>query len=119
MVLPSREKATEVTKPLCALCSALSSRDATVGRGASGQFQADDSGVSGRSPACQSLSVWSQEPETMLLPSGEKATEATMWLCALCFSAFNSKYAAISIEAVSFGLKSWRVSVCKHLHPRL
>ena len=55
----------------------------------------------------------------MLLPSGEKATEVTALLCALCFSAFSPKDAATSTEAVRYGLKGCRVSVCKHLHPRL
>ena len=49
-----------------------------------GDFRAD-------APASQTLSVWSAEPETMVLPSGEKATESTMWLCALCFSALSSR----------------------------
>ena len=31
--------------------------------------------------------VLSSEPETMVLPSGEKATEVTGPLCALCFGA--------------------------------
>ena len=51
------------------------------------------------------LSVLSHEPETMLLPSGEKATEVTGPLCALCFSAFSSKDAAASTGAVRYGLR--------------
>ena len=53
----------------------------------------------------QTLSVLSEEPETMVLPSGEKATESTEPLCALCFSAFSSRDAAASTGAVSFGLR--------------
>ena len=34
-------------------------------------------GVSADTPASQTLSVWSYEPETMVLPSGEKATDST------------------------------------------
>ncbi len=60
-------------------------------------------GVSADAPASQTLSVLSHEPETMVLPSGEKATEATGSLCAICFSAFSSKDAAASTEAVRFG----------------
>ena len=44
-------------------------------------------GVRVHTPASQTLSVWSSEPETMVLPSGEKATEVTGPLCALCFGA--------------------------------
>ena len=63
--------------------------------------------------------VWSQEPDTTVAPSGEKATENTQSLCALCFSALSSKDAAASPEAVRFGLKGLSVSVHTHLHPRL
>ena len=48
------------------------------------------------------MSVLSQEPETMLLPSGEKATEDTSRLCALCFSALSSRDAAASVGVLRF-----------------
>ena len=41
--------------------------------------------------------VWSSEPDTMVEPSGEKATEVTMPLCALCFSALSSREAVASV----------------------
>ena len=44
-------------------------------------------GVSADTPASQTLMVLSSEPETMVLPSGEKATEVTGPLCALCVGA--------------------------------
>ena len=53
----------------------------------------------------QELIVWSAEHETMVLPSGEKATERTQSLCALCFSALSSRDAATSTGAVRFGLR--------------
>ena len=65
-------------------------------------------------PASQTLSVWSREPDTIVLPSGEKATDITQWLCALCFSAFSSKEAAASTGAVRFEL---RVGGCQCLTP--
>ena len=40
----------------------------------------------------------------MVLPSGEKATEVTRLLCALYFSAFSSREAAVGRGVVSFGL---------------
>ena len=51
-------------------------------------------GVSAHAPASHTLSVWSSEPDTMVLPSGEKATERTEPLCALFFSALSSREAA-------------------------
>jgi hypothetical protein len=64
------------------------------------------------------LIVWSSEPETMVLPSGAKATERTESLCALCFSAFSSREAAASVRALRFGLGegSGRLG---YLHPTL
>ena len=75
-------------------------------------------GVSADTPASHTLSVWSSEPDTMLLPSGEKATEFTSPLCALCFSALSSRDAAASVGALRFGLGevSGRLG---YLHPRL
>ena len=35
--------------------------------------------------------VLSHEPETMVVPSGEKATDTTDWLCARLFFALSSK----------------------------
>ena len=61
-------------------------------------------GVSADTPASQTLSVWSYEPETMVLPSGEKATEDTSRLCALCFSAFSSREDAASVGALRLRL---------------
>ena len=49
--------------------------------------------------------VLSDEPDTMVLPSGEKATEFTNKLCALFFSALSSRDAAARTEAVRFGLR--------------
>ena len=70
-------------------------------------------GVSADTPASQTLSVLSLEPETMVVPSGEKATEDTQPLCALCFSALSSREAAASKGAVKFGL---RVGGCRRRH---
>ena len=55
----------------------------------------------------------------IVLPSGEKATEVTLPLCALCFSALSSRDAAASTGAVRFRLRVEGVSVPTHLHPRL
>ena len=64
------------------------------------------------------MSVWSLEPETMVLPSGEKATELMQSLCALCFSALSFRDAATSVGALRFGLGevSGRLG---YLHPTL
>ena len=62
--------------------------------------------------------VSSLEPDTMVEPSGEKATEFTKSLCALCFSALSSREAVASVGALSFGLGE-EYSGLRYLHPRL
>ena len=54
----------------------------------------------------------------MVLPSGEKATEVTTLLCALCFSALSSRDAAASVGALRFGLGEVSGGL-GYLHPRL
>jgi len=54
----------------------------------------------------------------MLEPSGEKAREVTLLLCALCFSALSSREAVASVGALSFGLGEEYCGL-RYLHPRL
>jgi hypothetical protein len=54
----------------------------------------------------------------MVEPSGEKATEITRPLCALCFSALRSMEAVASVGALSFGLGE-EYGGLMYLHPRL
>ena len=62
--------------------------------------------------------VLSAEPDTMVEPSGEKATEVTLSLCALCFSALSSREAVASVGALSLGLGE-AYGGLRYLHPRL
>ena len=80
----------------------------------------NDIGVSVRAdtPASHTLIVLSHEPDTMVEPSGEKATEATGSLCALCFSALRSREAEASMGGLSFGLGE-EYGGLRYLHPRL
>ena len=64
------------------------------------------------------MSVLSLEPETMVLPSGEKPTDQMMSLCAHSFSALSSREAAASVGALSFGTGTG-LGATDHLHPRL
>jgi hypothetical protein len=64
------------------------------------------------------LIVQSSEPDTMVKPSGEKATERTQSLCALCFSALSSREAVASMGVLSFGLGE-EYGGLRCLHPRL
>ena len=62
--------------------------------------------------------VLSTEPDTMVAPSGEKATELISRLCALCFSALSSREAVASVGALSLGLGE-EYGGLRYLHPRL
>jgi hypothetical protein len=54
----------------------------------------------------------------MVLLSGEKATEVTAMLCALCFSALSSREAVTSVGVLSFGLGE-AYGGLRYLNPRL
>ena len=54
----------------------------------------------------------------MVEPSGEKATECTDLLCALCFSALSSREAVASVGGLSCGLGE-EYGGLSYLHPRL
>jgi hypothetical protein len=54
----------------------------------------------------------------MVVPSGEKATDITQKLCALCFSALSSREAVASVGALGFGLGE-EYGRLRYLHPRL
>ena len=45
-------------------------------------------------PESQTLIVWSDDPETILVPSGENATDQMMSLCTFVFSLNSSIFAA-------------------------
>jgi len=56
----------------------------------------------------------------MVDPSGEKATDVTPLLCALCFSALSSREAVASVGVLSFGLgEDEEYGGLRYLHPRL
>ena len=104
IVLPSGEKATERIQLLCAfslvalsLQSACGSDDKRV----RSQGDAPRKVVSRHSPASHTLIVWSNEPDTIVLPSGEKATEDTMLLCAFSLVALRSRVPAKAMPNAS------------------
>ena len=59
-------------------------------------------------PESHTLIVWSREPETIVLPSGEKATDMTHWLWAFCFSVLSSRVAVEEGERASEARKGQR-----------
>ena len=70
-----------------------------------------------QSPASQTLIVWSRGPETMVLPSGEKATLITQWLCAFSFVALSSRVPEKHAERVSEA-SAWQLEKAETAHLR-
>ena len=71
------------------------------------------------SPASQTLIVPSRQPETIVLPSGEKATEAISRLWAFSLLALSSRVPANEGGRVSEA-SEWQVEFCStaHLRPK-
>ena len=134
IVEPLGEKATELMLSLCASCFSLTgsseaegggSKAGVVSRGREVGAGGGEAAERWDTPACQSLRDLSYEPEAIVEPSGEKATEE-MPLCAFCFSVTRSS------EAEGRGKQSGRgelwagmgagearqKSAGAHLHPR-
>ena len=83
----SGENATDKTGPLWAFvfslnCSSLPARQAN--RRQFWPRRGDFEGFG--APESQTLIVLSRDPDTILVPSGENATDLISWLCALVFS---------------------------------
>ena len=119
MVLPSGEKATENIQSLCALCfCALSSRvPAEQPReGVSSACMAVRIALNG-SPASQTLIVRSSEPDTIVLPSGEKATDLIQSLWAFSFVALSSRVPEKHAERAS-DAREWQLEKAETAHPR-
>ena len=70
-------------------------------------------------PESQTLIVLSSEPDTILLPSGENATERIQLLWALVFSTFNSSVAAREGRNGQFGPRRGDLGPKTHRNPRL
>ena len=93
--VPIGENATDMTQWLWALLFSALSSSVAAREGRNGQIwpTRGDLGQK-RAPASQTLIVLSYEPDTIVFPSGENATEATGLLCALDFSLISSSVPA-------------------------
>jgi hypothetical protein len=87
ILVPSGENATDVMARLCAFFFLLSSPSAPAGQANRRQFWPRRGDFEGKSaPESQTLTVWSHDPDTILVPSGENATDVIGWLWAFVFS---------------------------------
>ena len=70
-------------------------------------------------PESQTLIVLSSEPDTIVLPSGEKATERMNPLWALVFSLFSSNAAVWRRRSGHLWLQERQIGAKTHPNPRL
>jgi hypothetical protein len=70
-------------------------------------------------PESQTLIVWSSDPDTILVPSGENATDVIGRLCAFVFSLSSSSLPASKPAGVSFGQGGAILRAPAHPNPRL
>jgi hypothetical protein len=87
ILVPSGENATELIRRLCALIFLLSSSRLPAREASRRQFWPRRSEWRAHgAPKSQTLIVPSADPDTILVPSGENATDMTQLLCAFVFS---------------------------------
>jgi hypothetical protein len=85
--VPSGENATDEMALLCAFVFSLNSPSASVRQANRRQFWTRRGDLRDRgAPESQTLIVLSADPDTILVPSGENATNMITLLCALVFS---------------------------------
>ena len=120
IVVPSGENATELMNPLWALVfsATRASDEASVSKRRLSGGQLGCTEVrNGRSP--QTLIVWSHDPDTMVVPSGENVTDATMAVFVLVFSALSSSVAAREGKNGQLRPGKGDLGLKTHLRPRL
>ena len=87
ILVPSGENTTDVTTPLWAFVFSLSCSSLTARQANRRQFLPRRGDFEGsEAPKSQTLIVPSADPDTILVPSGENATDKTQSLCAFVFS---------------------------------
>jgi len=87
ILVPSGENATDLTQAPCASAFSLNSPSASAREASRGQFWPKRGHFEGKgAPESQTLIVLSSDPETILVPSGENATELISPLWAFVFS---------------------------------
>jgi hypothetical protein len=94
ILVPSGENATDLSQPLWASVFSLSSSSLPDRQANRRQFRPrrGDFDIFG-APESQTLIVPSRDPDTILVLSGENATDMTQWLWAFVFSLSSSSLA--------------------------
>jgi hypothetical protein len=77
ILVPSGENATDLIQSLCAFVFSLSSPSAPAGQASRRQFWPRRGDFELAAPESQTLIIPSPDPDTIFVPSGEKATDMT------------------------------------------
>ncbi len=120
ILVPSGENATESISLLWAFVFLLSISSLPVRQASRRQFwprRGDFEGFG--TPESQTLIVLSCDPETILVPSGENATDLMKWLCAFVFSLSISSLAARQASRRQFWPRRGDFELVAHPNPRL
>ena len=95
ILVPSGEKATDVIKLLCAFVFLLNNPSASARKASRCQIWPRRRDLRDRgAPESQTLIVMSVDPDTILVPSGENATDVMVLLWAFIFSLNSSSVSA-------------------------
>jgi hypothetical protein len=120
ILVPSEENATDQITLLCAFVFSLNSSSAPAGQANRRQFWPIRGDLRGRgAPKSQTLIVLSYDPETILVPSGENATDLIEPLWALVFSLKSSSLPARQASSRQFWPRRGDLRAAAHPNPRL
>ena len=119
VLVPSGENATDRTKLLCAYVFSLNSSSLSARQANRRQFwpRRGDFEVFS-APESQTLIVLSRDPDTILVPSGENATDRMMSLWAFVFSLNSSSLAARQASRRQFWPRMGDFELAAHPNPR-
>ena len=122
ILVPSGENATDEIQSLCALVFSLNSSSFPASQASKRQSWPRKGDFEGKgAPESQTLIVLSYDPEPILVPSGENATDAIRLLCALVFSLSISSLPAR--QALASRRQFWprmdEFELTAHQNPRL
>ena len=120
ILVPSGENTTDLIQLLWAFVFSLNSPSASAREASRGQFRPKRGHFEGKgAPESQTLIVPSRDPDTILVPSGENATDMTQPLWAFVFSLSISSLSARQANRRQFWPRRGDFELAAHPNPRL
>ncbi len=120
ILVPSGENATDMTQMLWAFVFSLSSSSLSARQANKRQFWPRRGDFEGSgAPEFQTLIVLSNDPDTILVPSGENATDVMVLLWAFVFSLNSLSASARQSNMRQIWPRRGDFELAAHLNPRL